>query len=322
MQLTYEGPAPEQIGFLLLPRFAMVALFSAIEPLRIANRFAGEELFRWTLISVDGEPVEASNGMPLAVNTSIGSPLDVSSLMVCASFAPLDVVDERLLEWLHHQQAINTALGAIDTGAFVLAEAGLLNQATTTLHWESLPEFRQRYPHIEAVESLFEVTEAGFFGAGASASLDLALDTIKRRHGSSLAQLVREQLVHDQLRLPASRQRPQHNAPEPRLARVIAQMDRHLEEPLTIGELAEHANLSQRQLERLFLHQWQRTPLQIYLERRLTLARQLATNSSHTIMDIALACGFASASSFTRAFQRMHGVTPSALRHNSGHHQR
>ncbi|MBY6207063.1 MULTISPECIES: GlxA family transcriptional regulator [Halomonas] len=315
MRLTYQGPSPEAIGFLLLPRFSMVALFSAIDPLRIANRLSGETLFRWHLISRDGLPVHASNGIPLAVEHALEDTPWLPSLAVCASFEPMAAVDDSLITWLRQRREQRTCLGALDTGAFCLASAGLIDD-TVTLHWESLPDFRRQHPHIEAVESLYEVTPSGFFGAGASASIDLALDTIRRRHGDALTRRVKEQLVHDHRRLPASRQRDvryQERLPQ-RLATLIGIMDAHLESPLSIPQLASAIGLSERQLERECQQHLSRTPGQLYLERRLSLAHQLVTSTRHSVMDIALASGFASASSFTRAFRQHHGASPSALR--------
>ncbi|MGQ7249736.1 GlxA family transcriptional regulator [Halomonas sp. V046] len=324
MRLTYTGPSPEPIGFLLLERFAMVALFSAIEPLRIANRVAGRELFRWHLISRDGAPVTASNGIPLAVSWALDTAPATPSLAVCASFEPLATLDPRLADWLVARRQAGAALGGIDTGVFVLAAAGLLDDQTVTLHWESLPDFRRRFPRVEAVESLFEVTPEGFSCAGASASIDLALDTIRRRHGDRLTRLVREQLVHDHRRLPASRQR--HPAddgelPAP-LARVIRLMDAHLESPLSVAHLASAIGISERQLERRFATHLARSPKRVYLERRLRLARQLVIDTHHGVMDIALASGFASPSSFTRAFREYHGLSPTALRRRARPPQR
>ncbi|MBY6111695.1 GlxA family transcriptional regulator [Halomonas sp. DP1Y21-3] len=315
MRLTYQGPVPEPIGFLLLPRFSMVALFSAIDPLRIANRLAGQPLFRWHLVSRDGEPVTASNGIPLSVEHDLDNAPWLPSLAVCASFEPMAAVDQPLRDWLAQRRAQGACLGALDTGVFCLADAGLIED-TVTLHWESLPEFRRRHPDIEAVESLYEVGPVGFYGAGASASIDLALDTIRRRHGDALTRRVKQQLVHDHRRLPASRQRDAsefERLPE-RLTRVIGLMDSHLESPLAIAELAAQIGLSERQLERDCQHHLARTPSRLYLERRLALAHHLVTSTRHGVMDIALASGFASASSFTRAFRQHHGASPRELR--------
>ncbi|MFG6668661.1 GlxA family transcriptional regulator [Halomonas sp. HNIBRBA4712] len=311
-----EPPAttPEKIGFLLLPRFAMVAFFSAIEPLRIANRLGGKTLFQWQVISRDGHPVIASNGMSLEVDTALEDAGDVTSLAVCASFEPRRAIDDALLEWLRAREQSGCVLGGVDTGCYALAAAGLLADSTVTLHWECLPDFRQRFPHIDAVESVFEVDRSSFSCAGGSAAIDMSLDLIRRRHGEALCTRVREQLVHDQGRLPASRQRDPVTPADPLLERAITLMESRLESPLPIGALARELGVSWRRLERLFSQHLDTSPQRAYQAMRLEHAHQLLTTTSHSVVQIGLACGFTSPSSFARAFRRQHGVTPSQLR--------
>jgi AraC family carnitine catabolism transcriptional activator len=314
MRLTYSAQSPESIGFLLLPRFAMVAFFSAIEPLRIANRLTGEPLFEWDLVSRDGRPVTASNGMAIDADHGLEDAPLTPSLAVCASFAPDDAIDETLIRWLRERAAQGCVLGGMDTGCVVLAAAGLLDDQTVTLHWESLPEFRARFPQVDAVESLYEVTAEGFSCAGGSSAIDMSLDLIRRRHGDDLAERVCAQLLHDQGRRPASRQRDPLMPEDPLLVRAIALMEANLDTPLGIGELAAELDLSWRRLERLFVRQLGTSPQRIYMARRLDHAHRLLRETRHSVMEIALACGFGSASSFTRAFRRQHGLTPSELR--------
>ncbi|WP_304526580.1 GlxA family transcriptional regulator [Halomonas sp. I5-271120] len=324
MRLTSSAQSPESIGFLLLPRFAMVAFFSAIEPLRIANRISGRPLFHWEVVSHDGRPVTASNGMALDADHSLEDAPLTPSLAVCSSFAPDDAIDDTLIAWLRERASQGCVLGGMDTGCVVLAAAGLLDDQTVTLHWESLPEFRARFPRVDAVESLYEVTPEGFSCAGGSSAIDMSLDLIRRRHGDDLAERVCDQLLHDQGRRPASRQRdpvwrdPVWRDPlmpeDPLLTRAIALMEANLDTPLGIAELAAELGLSWRRLERLFVRQLGTSPQRIYMTRRLDHAHRLLRETRHSVMEIALACGFGSASSFTRAFRRHHGLTPSALR--------
>ncbi len=314
MRLQPPDTSPERIGFLLLPRFAMVAFFSAIEPLRIANRIGGRTLFEWDLISRDGEPVMASNGMTLAAGCALREAPRVPSLAVCASFEPERHIDGELTAWLRERAAAGCVLGGMDTGCYALAAAGLLDDQTVTLHWECLPDFRTRFPRVDAVESIYEVTAEGFSCAGGSAAIDMSLDLIRRRHGDDLTARVRDQLIHDQGRRPASRQRDPVIPREPLLQRAIAMMEASLESPLGIAELAAELGISWRRLDRLFARHLDTSPQQAYLARRLDHAHRLLRETPHSVMEIALACGFASASSFSRAFRRRHGTTPSRLR--------
>ncbi|MHC9036851.1 GlxA family transcriptional regulator [Cobetia marina] len=315
------SPAPadhHHLGILLLPGFAMVALFSMIEPLRIANRLRGARLYQWTLASQDGASVKASNGMLLPVDTARDELPTVDKLVVCTSFAPEAYLEDRTLHWLHKRAHSGCQLGGVDTGCFVLGRAGLLTGKTVTLHWESLPEFSQRFDEVDAVESLYEISDDGFFCAGGSAPLDMSLELIRLQHGQALYQAVREQLILDQGRLPASRQRgiSQQTADlaDPLLRRAITRMENTLEAPLSIAALAEELGLSWRQLERRFQQGLGCTPRAYHGERRLLHARSLLHDTRHGVTDIALACGFSSHSSFTRAFRRRFGITPTQAR--------
>ncbi|MBR2515515.1 MAG: GlxA family transcriptional regulator [Halomonas sp.] len=314
MRLKPPDTVPERIGFFLLPRFAMVAFFSAIEPLRIANRIDGRTLFEWDLISRDGEPVVASNGMTLAVNSSLHAAPQVPSLAVCASFEPENGIDDELIDWLRGCAHEGCVLGGMDTGCYALAAAGLLDDQTVTLHWECLADFRARFPRVDVVESIYEVTDEGFSCAGGSAAIDMSLDLIRRRHGDALAKQVRAQLIHEQGRRPASRQRDPATPQEPMLQRAMTLMEANLASPLSIRALANELGITWRRLDRLFARHLAMSPQQTYLARRLDHAYRLLCQTPHSIMDISLACGFASPSSFSRAFRHHYGVTPRQLR--------
>ncbi|MBZ9557276.1 MULTISPECIES: GlxA family transcriptional regulator [unclassified Modicisalibacter] len=321
MRLTYTAPLPEPIGFLLLPRFAMMAFFSAVEPLRIANRIAGRELFVWHVISQDGEPVTASNGMTLLADASLDSAPRLPTLAVCSSFDPEAALHRRTIRWLHRLAGEGCVLGGIDTGSVILARAGLLEGHRVTLHWESLPAFRERFPAIEAVESRYEIAETGFSCAGGAAAMDMSLDLIARRHGPALATAVTEQLIHDQGRTPRQSQRmalvQRLGSHKSALIAAVALMERHLETPLAIQTIAERVGISLRQLQRHFEQELGVRPRDHYRHLRLARARQLLQETDHEILGIGLACGFNSASSFSRAYRQHYGESPRESRHGA-----
>ena len=321
MRLHYHGVMPERIGFVLLPRFSMMAFFSAVEPLRIANRLSGRPLFDWTLFSLDGEPVSASNGMTLMVDQPIGEHLDLPSLAVCSGFEPDIYVTRPLVSWLHRLESVGCALGGIDTGCFVLAKADLLKGERVTLHWESLPAFQERFPLVDTSDELFELGERRFSCAGGAAAMDMTLEVIRQRHGARLAVEVSEQLIHerlrnrhDQQRMTLARRLGTHNR---RLIEAIAMMERHLEDPLSLTDIAERVGVSSRHLQRLFEEHLQQTPRQWYLSLRLSRAQRLLTETDMAVLDVAVACGFSSSSSFARAFRSQFGGAPMDVRRQS-----
>ncbi|GHC27467.1 GlxA family transcriptional regulator [Aidingimonas halophila] len=322
MRLAYNGPTPEPVGFLLLPRFSMMAFFSAVEPLRIANRVAGRPLFDWTLISADGEPVSASNGMTLLVDQSIHDVHHLPSLAVCSGFQPEAHLTRPLMAWLHRLDQAGCVLGGLDTGCFLLAEAGLLAGERVTLHWESLPAFRERFPAISTSDELFELGKRRFSCAGGAAAMDMALEVIARRHGSRLAIDVSEQLIHERIRTRSDQQRMtlarRLGTHKRRLVEAVALMEQHLEAPLPLADIAQHSGVSVRQLQRLFEQELASSPRQWYLGLRLARAWHLLTETDLDILAIGLACGFSSSSSFSRAFRAQYGQSPRQLRQRHG----
>lgn len=315
MRLDYTGLLPEPIGFLLIPRFSMMAFFSAVEPLRIANRIAERELFKWWVISQDGEPVTASNAMTLLADVSIDSAPPLPSVAICASFDPETTLTRRLLKWLNRLQHNGCVVGGIDTGSFILARAGLIESQRVTMHWESLPAFHERFPEIDAVESLYEIGPRCFSCAGGAAAMDMSLDMIARRHGGSLAAAVSEQLIHARVRTRHDQQRmaltQRLGTHKHVLIEAVALMELHLEAPLSIENIARRVGISLRQLQRLFEQELGRRPSDHYLQLRLARARQLLMETDHDILGIGLASGFNSASSFSRAYKLRYGKSPS-----------
>ncbi|MBB3232075.1 GlxA family transcriptional regulator [Halomonas stenophila] len=318
MRLDYSGPTPEPVGFLLLPRFSMMAFFSAVEPLRIANRISGRPLFEWTLISEDGGPVTASNGMTLLADRAIHQVTHLPSLAVCSGFDPDRYLSRALMRWLHRLDGAGCVLGGLDTGCFLLAAAGLLDGERVTLHWESLPAFQERFPAIATSDELFELGRRRFSCAGGAAAMDMALDVIARRYGHPLAIDVSEQLVHERIRTRRDQQRMtlarRLGTHRRRLVDAVDLMEQHLETPLPLAEVARRSGISPRHLQRLFDQELGQSPRDWYLGLRLERARHLLEETDLDILAVGLACGFTSGSSFARAFRGRYGLSPRQAR--------
>ncbi len=304
-----------EIGFLLLPEFSMMAFFAAIEPLRIANRCSGETLYSWSIWSEDGEPVAASNGMTLLTDGAIGDQVAAPTVFVCSSFNHESHTSVAIVQWLKRLSGQGVVLGGIDTGAFVLARAGLLEGCKVTLHWESIPGFRELYPEIDTTTELYEVDRRRLTSSGGTATMDLMLRFIAEEHGTDLATAVSEQLIHQRVRSKTDHQRMNlaarldvHN---PTLVRAVEFMGRNVETPVSVGGIAAHCGISQRQLERLFAEQLGAGPNAYYVRLRLEHARELLHDTDRSVLEVALACGFGSCASLSRAYRRHYGVPPS-----------
>lgn len=308
----------QTFSFLLLPGFSMIGLMSAVEPLRVANRFRGE-LYRWRLLSLDGGPVEGSNGMSLNVEGGLDAPPEGDCLFVVAGFDPLATFSPRLAHWLNRAEREGLLLGAIDTGSFVLAEAELFSRQRLTLHWEAIEAFQERYPGLSVTQELFEIDGRRITSAGGTASLDLMLTLIGQNHGEALALQVSEQFVLGRIRTRQDHQRMQiasrFNVHNKKLVQVIGEMERHSETPLSSQALADLVSVTPRQLERLFRLHLKETPSNFYLGLRLDKARQLLRQTEMSVLDVALACGFESSSYFSRTYRARFNSCPSQDRH-------
>ena len=309
---------PTRYGFLLLPEFPIYALMPAIEALRIANQNRGRDLYDWHLFSVTGKAVAAGNGMALKVDAAIADVPWYPTVFVCGGNHPLQHVDKRLLNWLRRLARHGSVLGAIDTGAFALAKAGLLNGHRVTLHWEVLSTFRDQFPEIEISEQLFVIDRDRITCAGGHATLDLMLHLIARRHGSGLAQVVANAFVTQKIRREAEPQRieAEHISGDSRapFTRIVHDMEDNLVTPLSASELADRAGISLRALGRILKDRVGESPMRYYRKVRLQAARNALFYSDIPIQDIARSCGFASPEVFSRTFHSHFGMSPRDFR--------
>lgn len=299
--------APQHIAFLLLPNFSMMAFASSVEPLRAANRQARRELYSWETVSVDGEPVTASNGVVIVPRASVRTEVDADALFVCAGVRAAQFRDERTLARLQELARAGLAMGGICSGSLALAQARLLNGYRCTIHWEYVESFVESYPELDITATLFEIDRDRYTCSGGTAPLDMMINSIARDHGEDLGISVAEQMLHTFIRQPNDAQRMpmKHRTgiSHPKLLGAIAHMEAYLEHPLTLRELAASVGLSTRQLERLFRVHFHKTPSRYYLELRLRRARLLLRQTEMPILQIAVASGFSSASHFARCFR-------------------
>ncbi len=309
---------PEQVGFLLLPEFPIYALILALESLRVANQNAGRRLFSTHLFSVDGTPVPAGNGMTLAVEHALAEVPFFPTVIVCAGNRPIQPVTKDLLNWLRRLARHGALLGALDTGTFALAAAGLLDGYQATLHWEAIALFREHYPDLAVSEQLYVVDRNRMTCAGGIATLDMMLHLIGLKHGRDLAQIVANGFVHGRIRREGEQQRVSADDAfghvDPRLGRIVRAMEQNIEVPLGAAELAARAGISVRQLERLIRERFGDTPMRYYLKLRLQAARNHLFYGDMPIQDIAAACGFSSPAVLSRSFRAHFGLSPRAFR--------
>ena len=316
MALSEAGTCspPQVIGFYLVPDFALMSFTSAVEPMRAANRLSGRKLFDWRLISKTGLAVSSSSGIEVVPHCSTETTPRLDFLFVIAGLDAQNVDDKATFAWLRRMERQGCRMGALSTGSYLLAKAGLLNGYRCTIHWENLPGFQEAFPDLEVSPELFEIDRGRITCSGGTASLDLMLSLIAVEHGRDLANRVAEQFIHERIRDNHDQQRmalrSRLGISHPRLLAVIKDMEENLEEPLARAELARRAGMSTRQLERLFRRYLARTPTRYYLELRLHKARSLLVQTSLSVLDVALACGFVSASHFSKCYREFFQKAP------------
>jgi len=312
---TAPGPEPRTVGFFLVPDFALLPFASATEPLRGANWMSGEQLYDWVLISRDGQSVSTSNGIRMMPHASIADAPRLRTVIVVAGGHQVHRYhDKAIFGWLRRLSRTGCRIGAIGLGSYILARAGLLDGYRCTVHWEYLASFVEEFPHLQVTNEVYEIDRDRFTCSGGTGALDLMLRLIAEEHGYALATSVAEDFIHERIRDDHDEQRMalrmRLGVGHPKLIEAVEIMERTPEQPLPRTELAERVGLTTRQLERLFRRYLGRTPTRYYLELRLKRARMLLTQTSMSVLDVGLACGFVSASHFAKAYRNHFQRTP------------
>lgn len=309
----------KSVGFLLVPGFALLTYASAIEPLRAANQLSGKTLYRWWNATPGDKPATASNGVAVLPNYKFGSDArDLDVMLVCAGGNPATFRDRRTFAWLRKLAARGVIVGGISGGPVILARAGLLDGRRCTVHWEHAPALQEAFPRVKLTQTLFVIDGDRITCSGGVGGLDMMVALIARDHGYPLAAAVSEWFLHTHVREGARPQRMDLRARlgvrDEALLKALKIMEAHIESPLSRERLAKLAGVSLRQLERLFRRELGQGVHARYLALRLDRARQLLRETSHSILEVGMATGFASSSQFCRAFGRSFGITPNAAR--------
>jgi transcriptional regulator GlxA family with amidase domain len=307
--------------FFLVPEFTILPFTAAIEALRIANRMLGYEAYKWRMSSVDGQKVASSSGIEISVSTSLADERRFltgserpSMVLVCSGINVEKFNNKAVHAWLREAFNRNVQVASLCTGAHILAQAGLLNGKRCAIHWENLPGFSEAFPEVEVYADLYEVDGNIHTCAGGTASLDMMLNLIGQDFDDNLVNRICEQALTDRVRGQADRQRLPLRArlgvQNAKVLSIIEVMEANLAEPLSLLEIAEDAGLSRRQIERLFRQEMGRSPARYYLEIRLERARHLLVQSTMPVVEVAVACGFVSASHFSKCYREIYNRSP------------
>jgi transcriptional regulator GlxA family with amidase domain len=309
-----QSRAPQSIGFLLLDNFTLISLASAVEPLRMANQLSGRELYRWSTLSLDGAQVWASDGLQITPDAAVSAAPELDMVIVCGGVGIQRSVSREHVSWLQRQARHGRKLGAVCTGSWALACAGLLDGFDCSVHWECLAAMQEAFPRVVLSTRLFTLDRNRFTSSGGTAPLDMMLHLISREHGRELSAAISEMFVYERIRNEQDHQRVplKHmlGTNQPKLQEIVTLMEANLEEPIDLDELAAYVSVSRRQLERLFQKYLSCSPSRYYLKLRLIRARQLLKQSPMSIIEVAAVCGFVSTPHFSKCYREYFGIPP------------
>lgn len=303
---------PEAFAFLLVEDFTHLALSCALEPLRIANLVAGRELYRWSCLAEGGQGARSSNGLVTQVDRGLSPLARDERLLVVAGLGVERRVTPGLLAFLRRERAAGRRIGAICSGALVLAEAGFLDGVEAALHWGYHDLMAERFPLVRLCRGVFVAGPRFDTAAGGTAAADLVLHLVARAHGPDLATAVADQMLYNAVREGSALQRvsvqARHGMRNAHLLQAVRLMEDSLEAPLRPAEVASRLGISTRQLERLFDRHLGTSPKRFAMDLRLTRARNLLVQTEQSVAEIAMASGFNSTSQFSRAFRARFGA--------------
>lgn len=310
--------APLKATLLVFSGSSIMCVASAIDPLRAANRIAGEILFDFKLVSVTGEAPITTCGLPVAVSGRFNAAEKTDVLVVVAGFGTQNYATSALLAGLRQAARGCRACGGVEAGTWLVARAGLLEGRAATTHWEDMEDFSAAFPGVDVRPDRYVIDGPVFTSGGASPTFDLMLHLIRSRLGMAVALDVASVFIYDQARAATDAQPlvslGRLDGYDPRLAQAIRLMEAHVDRPLTTAAIAIRSGVTARTLEAIFRKSIGETPGAYYLRLRLNAARRLVVDTRVAMADIAGRTGFSSAAGFSRAFSRAFGEAPARLR--------
>ncbi|MDG1473057.1 MAG: GlxA family transcriptional regulator [Ascidiaceihabitans sp.] len=305
---------PKRFVFVLLDNFTLLCFSAALESLRIANRMAASPVYEWRVIGEGGEFVQCSAGAWFKLDGDLDELTRDDTVMICGGIDVQTSTTKRLLNWLRREARKGVTMAGLCTAAYTLAKAGLLDGKKATIHWENQDSFAEEFLEVELTKSVFTVDGARMTTAGGTSSIDFMLKLIADHQGEELANSVADQLIYSSIRTDQDTQRlsvpTRIGVRHPKLSQVIQIMEGNIEEPISPSILAKDVGMSTRQLERLFRRYLNRSPKRYYMELRLQKARNLLMQTDMSVINVALACGFASPSHFSKCYRAHYDTTP------------
>jgi transcriptional regulator GlxA family with amidase domain len=300
----------------------MMSVACTLDPMRAANRIARKTVFKWQVLTLDGNPVKLTCGLPVIADVRFSDAAATDVLIIIAGYNSDTHVNDKAITRLAKIASAYDAVGGVEAGSWVMARAGLLHKHQATTHWEDLEDFAARFPNTDVLPDRFVIDGRYFTTGGASPAFDLMLQLIRSRKGASFAMEVASVFIYDDRRMSTEAQHfswlGRLNAISPKLSAVTELMESQIDSPLQISSIATKMNMSVRSLETLFQSVLATSPGKFYRNLRLQMARRLLMETSLSLQEITVRTGFSSTSAFSRASKNHFGKTPGQMRKASG----
>lgn len=306
-----------KIGYVVFPGFQLLG-FAAVTAFEMANLQLGEPAYDIELLSEPGGEIKSSAGFGV-----ITKPFDDTTYdtVMFGAGTTIEPMTPGLIEFARHSQQTARRLAAPCTGAFILAESGLLDGRRATTHWLFARQLRERFPAVTVEEDrIFIVDGTVWTSAGMTASIDLALAMVEKDHGHDVARSVARKLVVYHRRAGGQSQFSALLELDPRSDRIQKSVNyakANLRSLLSVEALADAAGLSPRQFSRAFRSETGQSPAKAVENLRVEAARLLIEQGRHSMDAIAAETGFADSDRMRRAFLRTLGQPPQAIRRNA-----
>jgi transcriptional regulator GlxA family with amidase domain len=318
MSIFTSSESTLQVTILVLPESSMLVLASMIDPMRAANRLSERQCFTWKIVTTDGLPVECTCGLQITPDEKLESINDGNLLFIVSGFKQFEYISNDEIGLIRRLSLKFDAMGGVDTGAWLLGKAGLLDGKSATTHWEDLEDFADYFRQTKVRPDRFVIDKGVITIGGASPTFDFMLHLIRSRIGYPAALEVASVFVYDETHFSTDAQPLVSlgllNDFEPRVTKAIRIMESNLDEPISVTSVAKRLNISSRRLENLFQLHLQTTPGAYYLNLRLLRARKYVTDTLLPMQEIAIRTGFNSLSSFSRSFKKSYHNSPSIYR--------
>ncbi len=312
------GDRPQEIGFILVPGFALMSFASGCEPFRAANDLAGRTLYRLRYFGDAEGRVAASSGAEIPTEALPRLRGQLHTLFVCAGGEPTGWDRPEIHATLRRMARLGVRIGGISGGPYLMAAAGLLADRAFTLHWEYAGATVETFPEARLSRARYVADGDRLTCGGGVAPLEMGHALIAERMGEAFARRVSDWFLHTAI---GAADDPQRASPVERygihhraLLAVLEMMERTVEAPLGRLAMARLAAISPRHLDRLFREKLGLSFSAQYRAIRLAHGRRLLRQSPLRIGEIATACGFSSAGHFSRSYRSQFGCSPSAER--------